>query len=361
MKFPIYVPSIGQREEELVLDCIRSTWISSRGKYIDLFEKALCESSGSKHAIAMHNGTHPLHIACLLSGAKSGKEVILPVFTYVASANSVLYCNAKPVFVDVNEDDWNINTQLVSSHISSDTVAIMPVDIYGYPADYNALRVIVSGSKIKLIADAAESFGATYHGQQSGSLGDLNSFSFFGNKTITTGEGGALLLNSDDWNTLARQLKNQGNSNTERYFHDVLGYNYRMTNIQAAIGLAQLERANEIVRRKKEIYHRYKTNLESYVTFQKEKKGVSSSNWLISFCLPTNVDREKFCNSLEAVGIETRPFFRPMDELPYFPSGNYPVAKEISMRGVSIPSYPALSDEDVDYISERILDAIKTK
>lgn len=360
MKFPIYKPSIGQQETDLVMDCLRSTWISSRGKYVDQFEESLASLSGVPHAIAMHNGTHPLHVACLLSGAKEGKEIVLPVFTYVASANAVLYCNAKPVFTDVSEDDWNIDLGQVSSKITDNTVAVMAVDIYGCPADYHGLRNILKGSSIRLIADAAESFGATYFGKPTGSLGDFNTFSFFGNKTITTGEGGALLLHSDEEAALASKLKNQGNSTTERYFHDVLGYNYRMTNIQAAIGMAQLERSAGIVKRKNEIYARYFDNLQHYVTFQKAQDEVNSSYWLVSFCLPSHIDRDGFCEKLDEAGIETRPFFRPMDELPYFKAGDFPVARDISKRGVSVPSYPDLSDEDVDYICLKIIDAIKS-
>ena len=362
IEFPIYRPFIGDREKELVMDCLESTWISSRGKYVDLFESRLSEISGVKHAISMHNGTHPLHIACILSGVNKGDEVIVPAFSYVATANVVAYCDAKPVFVDVDSNTWNIDPEKIEVKINSSTKAIIVVDIYGYPAEYEEIKRICKKHNIKLIADSAESIGANYQGDNSGSFGELSTFSFFGNKTITTGEGGALLTNSDSFADRARQLKNQGNSTTQRYFHDVLGFNYRMTNIQAAIGLAQLERLEEILEKKRQIYLQYYEILAEYVSFQPLVKDIRSSYWLVSFCLPGHVERDKLEEYLMNKGIETRPFFSPMDELPYFERGDYPVSRDISRRGISLPSYPQLNSADIKYISFAIIEFLnKTK
>lgn len=356
IEFPIYRPFIGEREKELVMDCMESTWISSRGKFVDLFESRLSEISGAKHAISMHNGTHPLHVACILSGVGHGDEVIIPSFSYVATGNAVAYCGAKAVFVDVDPRTWNIDPKKLEAKINRNTKAIIAVDIYGYPADYEKIKRICKKHKVKLIADSAESIGANYHGYNSGSFGELSTFSFFGNKTITTGEGGALLTNSDSFADRARQLKNQGNSNTQKYFHDVLGYNYRMTNIQAAIGVAQLERLEEILEKKRQIFLQYYEILAEYVSFQPLVKEIRSSYWLVSFCLPSHVDRDKLEHYLMNKGIETRPFFSPMDELPYFEKGHYPVARDISRRGICLPSYPQLHSSDIEYISFTIIE-----
>ncbi len=356
IKYPIYQPFIGEREKELVMDCLDTTWISSRGKYVDVFESRLCEIAGVKHAISMHNGTHPLHIACILSGVDRESEVIMPVFSYVATANAVAYCGAKPVFVDVSAEDWNIDVSEVEEKITDKTKAILAVDIYGYPARYKELKAIAVNHNLPLIADSAESVGAEYMGIKSGSFGDFSTFSFFGNKTVTTGEGGALLTNNDDLAARARQLKNQGNSTTQRYFHDVLGYNYRMTNIQAAIGLAQLERLETTLERKREIYQRYKSHLKDKVEFQQSAEDVHSSYWLVSFCLPKHIDRSGLEQHMNEKGVETRPFFTSMDELPYFETGDFKVSRDISKRGISVPSYPQLTNEQIDYISQSVID-----
>lgn len=356
IKYPIYQPFIGDREKELVNECLDSTWISSKGKYVDLFESKLCEIAGVKHAISMHNGTHPLHIACLLAGVDIDSEVIMPVFSYVATANAVAYCRAKPVFVDVSLDDWNIDVNKVEEKITSKTRAILAVDIYGYPANYEKLKEIAKKYSLALIADSAESIGSEYLGLKSGAFGELSTFSFFGNKTITTGEGGALLTNNDNFAAKARQLKNQGNSNTQRYFHDVLGYNYRMTNIQAAIGIAQLERLESTLKRKREVYFRYKSNLENHVHFQVLREMINPSFWLVSFCLPSGVSRSELESHMIRNGIETRPFFTSVDELPYFESGDFKNSKDISNRGLSLPSYPQLCNKEIDYISQCVID-----
>ena len=357
-RFPVYQPHIDAREKELVVDCMDSTWISSRGKYVDLFEKQLAELAGVEHAIAMHNGTHPLHIACLLAGVGAGDEVIVPVFSYVATANAVAYCGAKPVFVDVSPDDWNIDIAKVRDKISERTKAIIAVDIYGYPANYPALREVADEHNIILIADSAESIGSSLFGKTTAELADYTTYSFFGNKTITTGEGGALLTNHTQAADLARQLKNQGNSTQQRYYHDVLGYNYRMTNIQAAIGVGQLEKLPGILDRKRAIYERYRSHLESVAEFQAIHPEYQSSFWLVSFCLPAGINRDKVMEQMDQLGIETRPFFIALDQLPYFEEGNFPVAYDISERGISVPSYPGLKDEDVDFISRCLTDII---
>lgn len=354
IKYPVYQPWIGEKEKQYVIECLDSTWISSKGKFVDEFESKLAELVGVRHAVAMHNGTHPLHIACILSGIGIGDEVIMPAFSYVATGNAVAYCGAKAVFVDINPDTWNIDYTLLEEKINERTKAIIAVDIYGYPAPYNELKSICNKHGLQLIADSAESFGAIYKGKNAGSFGDLSTFSFFGNKTITTGEGGALLTDDDDFADQARQLKNQGNSITKRYFHDVLGYNYRMTNIQAAIGLAQIERLTEIIELKYNVFMQYYASLSSIVSFQPIETDIKSSYWLVSFTLPDHIDRTQLEDYLTARGIETRPFFTSMDDLPYFDKGHFPMSQRISKVGISLPSYPQLTKADIGFISNTI-------
>ncbi len=355
MKYPIYIPEIKETEKAYVSDCLDSTWISSRGKYIGQFEELIANYVGTKHAISVHNGTVALHIALLAHSIGPGDEVIVPDFTYIATANAVLYNRATPVLVDVDEHSWNITPDNIEGAITPKTKAIIVADIYGLPAEMDEVNAIADKYGLIVIEDAAESLGGLYKGRKAGSLADIATLSFFGNKTITTGEGGMVLTNNDTIAALAGKLKNQGNSETKRYFHDILGYNFRMTNIQAAIGLAQMERIDSILHRKQNIYNNYKRKLGQFVKFQKQISDVTSSNWMIGFLLNNKVQRDGLMQFLEQFEIETRPFFYPIHAMPFYPDADNRVAKQLSERGISVPSYPMLSKEDVDYICEKII------
>ncbi|MEN8224426.1 MAG: DegT/DnrJ/EryC1/StrS family aminotransferase [Bacteroidota bacterium] len=359
MKYPIYIPEITATEKEYVSDCLESTWISSKGKYISQFEEKVATFSGVKHAIAVHNGTVALHLSLLVNGIGNGDEVIVPDFTYIASANAILYVGAKPILADVDPDTWNITASTIKKLISPKTRAIIVTDVYGLTPDMNEINKLAKENDLIVIEDAAESIGASYKGRRAGSLADISIFSFFGNKTISTGEGGMVLTNNDTIASLLRKLKNQGNSNTIRYYHDVLGYNYRMTNIQAAIGLAQMERINHILERKANINEYYRNHLKSYARFQRVDDGYISSNWMVGFLVEDIKQRDELMASLEADGIETRPFFNPVHTMPFYDEYNNPVSVELSHRGISVPSYPMLNKEDIDYISSRIINFLK--
>ena len=353
-KIPVYQPYIGETEKAYVNDCLDSTWISSRGKYIDLFEGAMAEYTGAQHAIAVFNGTVALHLALAGLEIGPGDEVIVPDFTYVASTNAVLYVGATPVFVDVDPGSWNMDMGQVEAKITDRTKAILYTNVYGTPADYTAIQAIAKRHNLLIVEDAAESLGGTFNGQFSGTLGDVSTYSFFGNKTLTTGEGGMVLTPHADVAERMRILKNQGNSPTVRYYHDMLGFNYRMTNIQAAIGYAQLEKLDEILKRKRAIQQYYETRLSDLVTFQEVAEGSTSSYWIVAFLTASKAQRDGLMKAMDQANIETRPFFWPIDRLPFYEEGNYPVSQDIAFRGLNVPSYPGLTEEQLDYICNTI-------
>ena len=260
---PVSEPNLCGNEKAYLLDCLESTWISSRGKYVDQFEALFSEYIGVKHAVTTSNGTVSLHLILRALGISPGHEVIVPTLTYVASANSVLYVGAEPVFVDCDASTWNMDVEAVERAITDRTRAVMAVHLYGGAVDMEPLRCICQSRNIALIEDAAEALGTQYNGVKAGALGDMASFSFFANKTITTGEGGMITTDDDSLAQLIRQLKNQGEAPGKRYWHDVLGYNYRMTNLQAAVGLAQMENIATFVEAKRTIATWYRDYLSA--------------------------------------------------------------------------------------------------
>lgn len=359
-KIPIYKPYLGEEENRIVTECMKSTWISSQGKYIEAFEQNVQEYTGAKHGVAVSNGTVAIHLAMLALDIGPGDEVITPNFTYVASSNSILYVGATPIFVDIDPLSWNLDPSHIESKISSRTKAILYTNVYGAPAEYSELKRITDKHGIYLIEDAAESFGAIYRDKMSGTLGDISTYSFFGNKTITTGEGGMVLTPHKELSDKIRKLKNQGNSETVRYYHDILGYNYRMTNIQAAIGVAQLNKIEEILKLKREIYLKYEEGLKDLVNFQKLPTNSSSSYWMCSILFNTTQEKENIIGKLNDDNVETRPFFTPIDELPFYKKiEDCPISKKISALGINLPSFPALESKEQDRIIEIIRNNIK--
>ena len=350
-KYPVYKFSITRLEREYLNTCLDEGWISSRGRFLREFEDAICEHTGSAFASAVMNGTVALHLALEVWGFERGAEVLCPNFSYIATSNAIRYAGLKPVFIDVTADQWNLDPALLTQHITARTAAIMVTDIYGLPADYRRITAIAREHDLLVIEDAAESLGASYSGAAAGTLGDIGIFSFFGNKTITCGEGGMILSNQEDIYGHIEQLKNQGKSLKQRYFHDILGYNYRMTNMQAAIGCAQMRRLHSILARKQGIFHTYEKLLNGVLEFQHFPHNTVSNYWLVSGLVPDNSDRNTLMENLQKDGIETRPFFAPLDSMPFNEeSQNTPVTHDISLRGISLPSYPELSTADIKYI-----------
>ena len=353
---PVYRPYFAGREREYVTDCIDSTWISSRGAYIDRFEDGFGRYIQTNHATSVCNGTVALHLALMALGIGPGDEVILPTLTYVASANTIVQTGATPVFADSLDTTWQIDPEAIQRAITSKTRAVMIVHLYGGACDMGPIVDICRAHGIMLIEDCAESFGTRYEGQHVGTFGEISTFSFFGNKTITTGEGGMVVTNDAGLYEKAYRLKTQGVSPHREYWHEVIGYNYRMTNICAAIGLAQLEQADHILSRKRQVVRWYEQHLRNLpLKTQLVQKNTEHSWWMYSVLLETEHLRNDLRDFLKAAKIETRPLFPPIHRLPPYNRGAvFPVAENLSGRGVTLPSYPELSEDDVAMISEKI-------
>lgn len=356
---PVAEPVLTGNEKKYVADCLESGWISGSGKYVEELEKQFAAFCGVAHAVAVVNGTAALHVALLALGIGPGDEVIVPDLTYIASANAVTYCGARPVFADVDPSTWTINPEDVARRITSRTKAIMPVHIYGHPADMDPILDLARARKLFVIEDAAEAHGAEYKGRRVGALGDIATFSFYGNKIMTTGEGGIVTTNDQGLAQRVRLLKGQGVDPARRYWFPIIGYNYRLTNIQAAIGLAQFEKIDWLVERRREVARQYKEALKNLsVSTPFEAAWAKNVYWLYSICVPEGLDRDLVMDELMKQGIETRPFFYPLHRMPpyYEESGDrsFPVSTKLAARGINLPSSANLSNEDIVYIANAL-------
>jgi perosamine synthetase len=352
---PIAEPSLGEREVELVTDAIRSGWVSSIGAYVTAFEEELASRCGVAYAVATSNGTTALHLALAVAGIGPGDEVILPSLTFVASAAAAQYLGATPVLADSDPAHWCIDPEDVARRVTPKTRALMPVDLYGHPADMDALGEIAAEHDLVIVEDAAEALGATYHGRPAGSLGTLGVLSFYGNKLITTGEGGAVLTDDLALAERARFLRDQAMDPDRRYWHGELGFNYRITNLQAALGVAQLERLDELLARKRAVAAAYQAGLADVpgVSVQEEAEWASSSWWMTTVRVDgsNGIDRDELATRLRAAGVDTRPAFVPLHLLPHLrQAGSLPVAEAVGNEGLSLPSGTTLSDAEVEYV-----------
>ena len=364
-RIPVAKPCLGEEERTNLLAAFDSGWISSRGSFLERFEDRFAEENGAGHAIAVFNGTVALHVALAAAGIGPGDEVIVPALTYVASANAVTYVGATPVFADVDRSTWNPSAEGLAAVIGARTKAIMVAHIYGNPADMDAISELCSQHELLLVEDAAEAFGSEFGGRRTGSIGDVGTFSFFGNKTITTGEGGMVTTDDADLADRVRGLRNQGQSAERRYWHDRIGYNYRMTNLQAAIGLAQLERAPEILARKRAVVAHYRRALDGLpVRFQEDQPGAAPVHWMTSVLLDgaEAAERDRVISALDEAGIETRPLFPPLPSMaPYGGrTGAFPVTEALAAAGLSLPSGPQITDEELDTVGERLASILET-
>jgi perosamine synthetase len=356
---PIYKPSVTKLEKKYVNDCLDSEWISSKGKYVNLFEKSFANKTNIKYATSVCNGTAALHLALLSLGIGPGDEVIVPTFTYIASVNSIVYCGAIPVFVDSLEETWQVNPQDIIKKITPKTKAIMVVHLYGQSCEMDLISKISKDNDVFLIEDCAEAFGTYYKDKHVGSFGDISTYSFFGNKTITTGEGGMVSTNNETLYRRAIHLKGQGLAEHRQYWHDVVGYNYRMTNIACAIGMAQLERSDELISKKRKIANYYHSFFNgTHVKTHKEQPNTVHSYWMNSVIFDCNQEqRDQFRNYLSEEGIDTRPLFYPIHTMPMYSLKyqSHKISEDISRRGFNIPSYPDLTEEQLEYICNLIL------
>ena len=356
-KIPVYQPYLIGNEKKYVNQCLDSNWISSKGDFISEFENKFANYIQVDNASTVSNGTVALHLALMALSIGKDDEVILPTLSYVASANAVNYVGAKPIFIDSEKYSWNIDTNKIEAMITSKTKAIMAVHIYGATCNMEELKKICERNNLYLIEDVAEGFGSKFKNKYAGSFGDISTFSFYGNKTITTGEGGMVVSNNKTLIEKVNYFKNQAVSNTKEYWHDDIGYNYRMTNICAAIGLAQLENADLIIKKKIQISSWYKEFLKDYnINFQKESTNSVHSFWMVSIIVENKKLRDKIRTELKNNNIETRPLFPPMHTLPmYLNNNHYPIAESLSERGINLPSYPELDKNQVLRICEIII------
>jgi perosamine synthetase len=359
IKYPVYQPLLSGNEKKYVNDCLDTNWISSRGKYINLFENKFAEYVEIEHATSVCNGTAAVLLALLTLGIGPGDEVIVPTLVYVAVPNMVLFCGAKPVFVDSLQSDWQMDPEEICRKITASTKAVIAVHNYGHPCDMDAIKTICTDHALFLIEDCAEALGSKINGKHVGQWGDMSAYSFFGNKTITTGEGGMVTSHSKDLIERAFHLKNQGVT-TRTYWHDILANNYRMTNITAAIGLAQMEKIEEVLKRKAKIASIYREKFAgTCFDFHQQGEHIVHSYWMCSILTEKAEQRDPLREFLLNHGIETRPMFYPSHTMPFYAeyaSECFPVASDLSSRGINLPSYPALSDEDVRYIASKVLE-----
>src|SRR5262249_7236765 len=320
-RIPVAAPVLDGRETEYVLECLSTSWISSKGRFIREFEKAFAAFCDVKHAVATCNGTAALHLGLVALGLNPGDEVIVPSLTYIASANVVRYCGATPVFVDNDVHTFNMDVDAVAAKITPRTKGIMPVHLYGHPVDLDPLLRLAQKHDLFLLEDAAEAVGARYKGRRLGAHGDCCAFSFFGNKIITTGEGGMITTNNEALASRLRLFRGQGMDPNQRYWFQVVGYNYRMTNVAAAIGLAQLERADFHLQARKSVadgYNRRLVHLSDRIDLPKAEVWAEHAYWMYTILLRESVakSRDHVMQDLDDAGVETRPVFYPLHMLP---------------------------------------------
>lgn len=374
-------PLLGDREIEYATECIRTGWISSAGRFIEEFEQKWATYCGMKYGIAVSNGTVALQTAVACLGLEPGFQVIMPTFTIISCALAVIYNGGTPVLVDCDPHTWGMDVEETKEKIESDVQkgdgrikAIMPVHIYGHPVDMDPLRVLAENHGLFIIEDAAEAHGAEYLGNRNGAhpewercggMGHLSCFSFYANKLITTGEGGMVLTNAPAYAEKAKSLRNLCFLPNRRFHHTELGHNFRLTNIQAAIGLGQLERMEEIITRKRRMGKDYTERLRGIPGLQLpvEEPWARQVYWMYGIVLDegTGLDAAQFAQKLKAKGVETRPFFLGMHEQPVFhnmglfQNQKYPVAERIARQGLYLPSGLTLTEKQLDQVCDAVI------
>ena len=358
---PIAEPWLGEEELNNVIAAVKSGWISSKGEFIPQFEQRFAQYCGVKHGVATSNGTVALHLALAALGIKEGDEVIVPALTFVATANAVRYTGAEPVFVDSRPDYWCIDPEKIEDAITAKTKAIISVHLYGHPCDMDPIMDIARRKNLYVIEDAAEAHGAEYKGKKTGSFGDISCFSFYGNKIITTGEGGMCLTDDDTLAEKMNGLRDHGMNPQRRYWHESLGFNYRMTNLQAAVGAAQINKLGQFVTKKREIAQQYGEGLKELaekglIKLHPEMPWAKCVYWMYSILVgDVFIGRDDLAERLEKVEIETRPFFYPVHVLPMYKSkAVFLVAQDLSKRGINLPSGIKLTEAEIVKVATTI-------
>jgi perosamine synthetase len=367
---PVNEPLLDGNEKKYLLECIDTGWISSEGPFVREFEEKFAVRVGRQYGIAVANGSGALDIAVQALQLGPGDEVILPTFTIISCAASIVRAGAVPVLVDADPATWNMSVRQLEERITPRTKAIMVVHIYGLPVDMDPIIELARKHDLKIIEDAAEMHGQTYKGKPCGSFGDISTFSFYPNKHITTGEGGMLVCDDPDLAERCRSLRNLCFQAKKRFVHEELGWNYRMTNLQAAVGLAQLERLDEFVARKRNMGRRFGGLLADVAGLELPapcSDYAANIYWIYGLVLKDSVpfDAEEAMRRLAAAGVGTRPFFWPMHEQPVFRNmglfagENHPVAERLARRGFYIPSGLALTEEQMERVASRVKDVLQ--
>lgn len=361
---PVNEPFIGEQEKKYVMECLRTGWISSEGRFIREFEQRWAEYCGLAHGVAVSNGTVALEIAVACLDLQPGDEVIMPTFTIISCAQAVTRNGGKPVLVDSDPRTWCMDVSQIADKINPRTKAIMPVHMYGHPVDMDPVLELARKHNLIIIEDAAEAHGAEYKGRKCGGMGDLNCFSFYANKIITTGEGGMVLTNDAKQAERLRSLRNLCFKKERRFYHTELGNNYRLTNLQAAIGLAQLERIEESVTKKRWMGAAYTERLKDIPTLQLpiEEPWAKNVYWMYGLVLneSTGMDAVEFARRLSEKGVMTRPFFLGMHEQPVFHSmglfggEHYSVAERIARQGLYLPSGMTLTEAQNEKVCQAV-------
>lgn len=359
---PVNQPLLDGKERQYLNECIDGGWISSEGPFVKRFEEEFAQRVGRKHGIAVCNGSVALDAAVVALGIGPGDEVILPSFTIISCAAAIVRSGATPVVVDCDPQTWNMDVGKIEAKIAPRTKAIMVVHIYGLPVDMAPVLLLAQKYGLRVIEDAAEMHGQTYKGEPCGSFGDISTFSFYPNKHITTGEGGMIVTDDDSLAERCRSLRNLCFQPQKRFVHEELGWNFRMSNIQAALGVAQLERLDEFVKRKRRIGQRYTELLADIPGLQLPVPHTDYAEniyWVYGIVLKDEVpfDATEAMRRLAEHKIGTRPFFWPMHEQPVFQKmglfqgESYPVSERIARRGFYIPSGMALTDEQIERVA----------
>lgn len=374
---PVSEPFLGQSEIDNVLECVRSGWISSSGSFLQKFEQQWADYCGRQFGVAVSNGSAALQLALLALDLKPGDEVILPTFTIISCATAIVYSGAKPVLVDSDPKTWCMDVDQVGDRITSKTKAIMPVDIYGHPVNMDPLLNMAEQNGLAIVEDAAEAHGAEYSSKRSGterwircgSFGEMSCFSFYANKLITTGEGGMIVTDDPLLAEKVRSLSNLCFQPARRFYHEGMGFNYRLTNLQAAIGLSQIQRMEEIIQKKRTIAAAYTARLQDIAGLQLpfEESWARSVFWMYGIVLSDSISMNaaELAYALRQREIETRPFFLGMHEQPVFQNRGlfvgekYPVAERIARRGLYLPSGLGLQQDQIDSVCDVIRSILK--
>lgn len=351
-------PRYWGREEAYALEALRSSWISG-GPFVDRLERDLAAYTGSPHAVVTSNGTTAIHAAFLALGVKPGDEIVVPGFAFLAAANIALHMNAVPVFADVDPDTWCATAETIARAITPRTVGIVPVHSYGNMCDMQPILDLAAPHGLWVCEDAAESLGSTHRGQQAGTIAEIGTFSFHATKTITTGEGGAVATRNAELRDRMQLFRSHG-VKARRYFHEVPGHNFRLTNLQAAIGCAQLEQIGRIRDERARVYRRYAAALADVAgtRLQRMTPAVEPLVWAIALALDPQAfpqGRDAVIAQLAARGIETRPGFHAASEMTgLYAAGDIPVAAGLARQVISLPSSPTVSDDEIGFIVDAL-------